>query len=73
MCTPILFVYSLQYTAECGSFHLTVTITVFRGPLPCFIVMVMPCVGNAHADYTHTRNYKYKITDIFASKPITLL
>ena len=53
------FVYSLQYTAECGSFRLTVTITVFHGTLPCFIVMVMPCVGNAHADYTHTHTHTH--------------
>jgi len=66
------FVCSLQYTAECGSFHLAVTITVFRGNLPCFIVMVMLCVGNAHADHTHTQLQK-KITDVFASKPITVL
>jgi len=41
--------------------------------------MVMPCVGNAHTDYTHThththtRNYEHKITYVFASKPITIL
>lgn len=52
MFSPILFVYSLQCTAECGNFHLTVTITVFHGTVPCFIVF-MPCDGNSHADYTH--------------------
>jgi hypothetical protein len=47
------FVYSPQYTAGYGNFHLTVTITVFHGTLPCFIILVVPCDGNEHADYTH--------------------
>lgn len=58
------FVYSLQYTSECGCFHLTVMITAFHGTLPCFIVMVMPCIGNAHADYTHLITNKKLLTSL---------
>lgn len=69
MCTPVPFVYSLQCTAECGNFHLTVTITVFHGTIRCFIVFCALWWKFAH--WLHTRNYILKITDVFASKLIS--